>query len=96
MPLPKFVMNKKAIINVRNDDNQCLKWALTRALNLVEKNPGRIAKKLKQESEQLNWTGVSFPTPIDPRDISTFEENNDVNIVILGFDTTFSLGEKRD
>ena len=32
MPLPKKLQNKKAIINVQNRDNQCLRWALRAAL----------------------------------------------------------------
>jgi len=32
MPLPEKLQNKKAIINVQNQDNQCLRWALRAAL----------------------------------------------------------------
>ena len=32
MPLPKKLQNKKAIINVQNRDNKCLRWALRAAL----------------------------------------------------------------
>ena len=65
MELPKFVKDKKAVINMLNHDNQCCKWAVTRALNPVEKDQGRITKTLKQQAEErFNWTGVSFPTPI--------------------------------
>ena len=34
--LPKFLAAKKAIINLRNEDDECFKWAITRALNPVE------------------------------------------------------------
>jgi len=30
-PLPKFLASKKAIINVKNTDNHCFKWCITRA-----------------------------------------------------------------
>ena len=40
--LPKFLEAKKAIINLRNNDDECFKWAITRALNPVEKNSERI------------------------------------------------------
>lgn len=36
--LSKKLANKKAIINLKNDDNQCFKWCITRALNPVVKN----------------------------------------------------------
>ena len=37
IPLPKFLAAKKAIINLRNEDDECLKWAITRAWNPVKK-----------------------------------------------------------
>ena len=37
IPLPKFVASKKATINLKNEDDECFKWAITRALNPVEK-----------------------------------------------------------
>ena len=37
IPLFKFLAAKKAIINLKNDDDECFKWAITRALNPVEK-----------------------------------------------------------
>ena len=37
IPLPAFLAAKKAIINLRNEDDKCFKWAITRALTPVEK-----------------------------------------------------------
>ena len=34
---PKFLAAKKAIINLKNEDDECFKWTITRALNPVEK-----------------------------------------------------------
>ena len=38
IPLPRFLAGKKAIINLRNGDDECFKWVITRTLNPVEKN----------------------------------------------------------
>jgi len=35
--LTKKLKKTKAIINMKNDDDQCFKWCVTRALNPVEK-----------------------------------------------------------
>ena len=43
LPLPKIV-TKKAVINMKNDDDQCFKWSVVRAQNPVEKNSERITK----------------------------------------------------
>ena len=42
IPLPAFLAAKKAIINLKNEDDECFKWAITRALNSVEKNSEHI------------------------------------------------------
>ena len=76
--LPKKIADKKAIINMENSDNQCFRWAVTRALNPTVDNPGRITKRLREQSAELDWTDVEFPTPIDSKSIGTFEDNNGV------------------
>jgi len=38
IPLPKELANKKTVINLKNNDNLCLKWAVTRALNPVDEH----------------------------------------------------------
>ena len=48
IPFPKFLAAKKAIINLKNEDDECFKWRITRALNPVEKNSERIDKKLRE------------------------------------------------
>ena len=35
IPLPAKIKNKKAVINLKNEDNQCFKWCVVRALNPV-------------------------------------------------------------
>ena len=72
--LPKFLKNKKAIINMKNEDNECFKWCITRALFPVEKNAERIDKNLRENSKKLNWNGLKFP--IDFKQINTFENLN--------------------
>ena len=42
--LPKWLADKKAIVNMKNEDDQCFKWRVTRALNPVDKNAERISK----------------------------------------------------
>ena len=44
IPLPKELDNKKAIINMKNNDDKCFLWGVLRALNPCEKNPQRVIK----------------------------------------------------
>ena len=46
----------QAIINVRNDDQQCLKWALLSALHLAKTNPQRISQYVRYANE-LDFSG---------------------------------------
>jgi hypothetical protein len=73
---------------MKNDDDECFKWAVTRALNPVDKNSERISKQLRRQSEELNWEGIDFPTHIN--DIKKFEKNNS-NIGINIFSADESL-----
>ena len=40
------------------------KWAVTRALNPVNKNTERITIELREQAKTLNWDGINFPTPL--------------------------------
>jgi len=60
IPLPGELAAKKAIINMKNMDDECFKWCLTRSLNPVEKNSERISKELRKQAEHLNWNGITF------------------------------------
>ena len=64
LDLPQKLKNKKAIINVQNSDNECLKWALRAALFLPEdgKNLQRTSKY--PVADGINYTGIDFPTPV--------------------------------
>ena len=83
-PFPKFIVKKNAVINMENDDDQCFKWAVTRALNPTERNPNRITKILKTQAGKYNWNDIEFPTKL--KDIHKFEKNNNVNINVFSFD----------
>ena len=44
IPLPNALANKKTIINLKNDDNRCLEWALLSALYLDKNNPSKTSR----------------------------------------------------
>ncbi len=82
--LPPFIAKKKAVINMKNKDDQCFKWAVTRALNPVNKDSDRITKELKNQAKKLNWDGITFPVKV--KDIHIWEKNNDKLVNIFGYD----------
>lgn len=86
IPLPKTIGNRKAVINMRNEDHQCFKWAVTRALNPVERDAERITRDLREKVEELVWDGIIFPTPCSERFFEKFGGNNDVSVLVFGYD----------
>lgn len=77
--LPKWIKDKKACINVKNNDNQCFKWAILSAQYNIQKDPQRVSK-YKEHENKLNFEGIPFPVELDT--IDTFENLNNLIINI--------------
>ena len=59
---------------LKNEDDECFKWAITRALNPVEKKTLNVLIKNFETSKFLNWEGLKFPVNLS--DINKFENHN--------------------
>ena len=82
--LSKFLAAKKAIINPKNEDDECFKWAVTRASNPVEKNSECIDKKLRETSKDQNWDGLKFPVNLSV--INKFENHkSSISVNVFGY-----------
>ena len=59
---PKWLKDKKATVNPKNNDNNCFQYALTAALNYqnIKKDPQRISK-IKYFIDQYDWKEINFP-----------------------------------
>ena len=77
--LPPWIQKKKAIVNVKNKDNECFRWAVRSALYPAEVNPCRPSKYPRDD---LNWNGVTFPMGL--KKIAKFEEANSITINVYG------------
>ena len=77
-PLPYKLAIKKAIINVKNNDNECFKWATTSAIYQTKVHPERMTSKLRGNAALLDWSGIDFPTTL--QQISRFEKQNPYSI----------------
>ena len=74
LKLPSGLKNKKAVVNIKNNDQECFKWAVGRSVFPVERNPQRITKELRLQVKTFDWRGISFPTPLNQ--INKFERQN--------------------
>ena len=83
MPLPEKLKNKKAIINIQNRDNQCLRWALRAALF----TPRRDMRSTTSypTNDGLDFTGIDFPTPVSQID-RLERQNTNLAINVFGWE----------
>ena len=85
MPLPKKLQNKKAIINVQNRDNHCLRWALRAALFPAPKGTKVTRPSSYPTEDGLNFTGIDFPTPVSQID-RLERQNRNLAINVFGWE----------
>ena len=84
IPLDPYLTNKKAIINMQNEDNKCFMWSVLRALYPKDTNPQRIDNDLKSKQNTINMKGICYPVSL--RAIDRFEHlNPNISISILGY-----------
>ena len=87
----KWLKNKKAIMNPKNNDDKCFQYTLTVALNYeqTKNHPERISK-IKLFIDQYNWKEIDFPS--HKKDWKKFELNNKsiaLNILYIPYNTKY-------
>ena len=86
---PQWLKNKRATINLKNDDNNCFQYAITVALNHqnIENHLERISN-IEPFINQYNWKDIDFPS--HQKDWKKFEQNNKtiaLNILFIPHNT---------
>ena len=83
--LPEELRNSaKGLINLKNKDDECLRWCHIRHLNPQEKYPQRIKKSDKEYVDKLNYSGIEFPVTI--KQINKIEKQNNIRINVFGYE----------
>ena len=83
--LPQELRNSaKGLINLKNEDDQCLRWCHIRYLNPQTKDPQRIKKSDKQYVSNLNYDGIEFP--VATKHYNKIEKQNEININVFGYE----------
>ena len=85
MPLPQKLKSKKAIINVQNRDNQCLRWAIRAALFPAPQ--GKMVSRTSSypTNDGLNFAGIDFPTPVSQID-KLERQNENLALNVFGWE----------
>ncbi|KYN09457.1 hypothetical protein ALC57_18430, partial [Trachymyrmex cornetzi] len=88
--LPREIMLKKAVINVRSMDNACFAWLVVAALYPAENNVHRKSS-YPDYTTVLKLEGIEFPVTL--KQITKFEFLNDISINVF---TKRERGGKND
>ena len=92
IPLPNWLTNKKAIVNIKNKDDKCFLWCILRYLHPRDRDNERLTDLRKYEFS-LNTKEISFPMSL--KDISKFEKLNPelpgINVFSVDVTTIYPL-----
>ena len=82
IPLPAEIQNKKATVNLKNDDDRCFIYCLGRALdpNPEKNHLDRVSTHLKNVCETLGLNTIK--TPVNIQDLPKIENQFNVSINI--------------
>ena len=86
---PKWLKDKKCVVNQKNNDNKCFQYAATLVLNFnnIDRNPQTISK-IKPFINNYKWNDINFPAT--KKDWNKFEVNNKniaLNILYVPYNT---------
>ena len=84
IPLDPYLANKKALINMQNEDDKCFMWSVLRALYPKDTNPQRVDNDLKSKQDSINMKGIHYP--VNLKAIDRFEtQNPNISISVVGY-----------
>jgi len=83
LDLPEFIKNKQAVINIKNEDNQCFKWAILSALYPAKTKQNKVSSYRNYENE-IKMGTIAYPVKIC--DIPRFEKLNNISVNVFTFE----------
>lgn len=85
--LPKYLEDKKAVLNIKNDDQKCFVWSVLAALHPIgrKKTTRQFVHHYRCFEQELNVNDITFPMRVC--DIAKFERQNPtISINLYGFE----------
>ena len=80
---PKSIIGKRAIINVKNDDEKCFLYSILAHFKKFEQNNNRVSQ-YKQHLHELRTDGIDMPMKLE--DITKFEKLNGLSINVYSIE----------
>ena len=81
--LPREIVTKRAVVNVRSMDNACFAWSVVAALYPAERHVEREVS-YPHYTAVLNLEGIEFPMTL--QQIKKFEKLNDISVNVYGIE----------
>ena len=86
LPLPKRIKDKKAVLNIKNNDQICFLWSILAAKHPVhwKDQPHRLQHYTRYENE-INIEDIEYPVKVSQ--IARFEnQNQEISVNVFGFE----------
>ena len=74
IPTPDKILRSKAMTNMKNDDDECFKWAIARALHSVQKNAERITNDFENRRTSLTGAIYNFQRHVHRRCLKSLKK----------------------
>ena len=83
-PLPQFIQNKQAIVNVQNEDERCFGYAIASALHPINHgNHSNRPNNYIQYFEEEHLIDIDYP--VNPNDMPQLEETLNLSINLYSY-----------
>lgn len=76
LPLPEWIANKKACINVQNEDNRCFRYSVCALIHPAGKHAQRVTKYPNEMLDELKMGSIVEPVVCTPANFRRFEQLN--------------------
>ena len=90
VPLPRWIREKKAVVNVTGTGHDCFKWAVLAGTHPVGKyeHPNRMSK-YEDHVNKYDFSSLRFPVPLSS--IGSFVTTNNLSINVYGVENDEEL-----
>ena len=85
--LPEWIKNKKACINIKNDDDRCFEWAILSYFHYNNYNRNCRVTPYKKHIDEINKP-INIKYPITLNDIEQYEHLNNFSINVFEVNKT--------
>ena len=83
--LPKWIVDKHAVINVKNNDLYCFKWSVLAGLHeSTSMRHNNQTSSYTAYEDNYNYSGLKFPVSLNQ--IRIFENKNNVSVNVYGIE----------